>query len=363
MNWILALLFTLPLWTAPVDSRTSDQWMAESPGRVYVNRGAHVAALDVKTGKPVWTAGVGALSAPAYFRGALAVPNIRGIRFLDAKTGALRRTYFLNGPSAVASTASAIVAAKYGTGITNAVFGFDAYGHVLWRQVIDTGYSAAIFSLGGDLAGIESFAHQSLTVIDARTGRITATIEAVGQIVGGGDRYLWLTIDNGGLEGVDLQTGSRSVYRGHVLSKAVSVEDYRAVAVMDGRLQVLDMRDNSSRPLRINGRWIGGPIDGNILVEAGGTLWVQSLKPNAKPVRVARYASNSILTTSDRDRAFVALANGTILTVDMISKKLLQAIETPCRIFEGVTASGARTLVHCDRDATHSQVVAFRRAL
>jgi hypothetical protein len=89
---------------------------------------------------------------------------------------------------------------------------------------------------------------------------------------------------------------------------------------------------------------------------------VQSLDSNAKPVRFAAYASNSILATSDHARAVVALADGTVLTIDMSTGKLLQAIETPCRIFEGVTASGTRTLVHCDRDAAHSQIVAFGRA-
>ena len=50
-----------PTWTAPIDSRTTEQWLSESAGVVYGARGGKVVAVDLHTGRTRWTASVAAV--------------------------------------------------------------------------------------------------------------------------------------------------------------------------------------------------------------------------------------------------------------------------------------------------------------
>jgi len=114
--------------------------------------------------------------------------------------------------------------------------------------------------------------------------------------------------------------------------------------------------------LRIDGRWIGGPIAGKILIERGDGLYVQPLAPDGKAVRVARYGSPSRIVAADRAIAYVGLLDGEILAIDMRKARIVQKAATPCRIYEGFTANGTTSIVHCDSDARRSQLVALARA-
>jgi hypothetical protein len=131
--------------------------------------------------------------------------------------------------------------------------------------------------------------------------------------------------------------------------------------VIDGRLHAIDIASGTDTRLRIYGRWIGGPIAGKILIERSDGLYVQPLSPAAKATRVARYTAESRIVASGRGIAYVGLLDGEIMAIDMRTARLVQKISTPCRFYEGFTASGTTSIVQCDSDATHSRLVAFKR--
>jgi hypothetical protein len=199
-------------------------------------------------------------------------------------------------------------------------------------------------------------------VLDAKNGNAVAQAAYVDSLIGADGRYLWFSVAGGGIKGLDLDTNRTIAVHGHVLPKGASVEHGRAVAVIDGRLHAIDVASNTDRKLHIDGRWIGGPIADKILIERGDGLYVQPLAANAKARRVARYTSESRIVAADRAIAYVGLANGEVIAVDMRAERTVQKISTPCRFYEGFTASGTTSIVHCDSDASHSRLVALVRA-
>ena len=363
---VLALLAsaTVPAWTVPVDSRTTAQWMAESPGRVYVIRDGSPAALDTTNGAVLWRAAdVHASGAPAYLRGAVAVPQGGRLLVLDASNGRVRATRILGGEVAVAAAPGALVAISYGSHAANFLAGFDPAGRMLWKRAIARTGNAILTALGGNAVAIEDYDTRDDVIFDATDGKAVAQATSVNSIIGNDGRYVWFSVVDGGIKGLDLDTNRSIALHGHVLAKGASVEHAVAVAVIDGRLHVIDLRTQSDARLRVDGRWIGGPVAGKILVERGDGLYVQPLSSSEKAVRVARYTSESRIVASDNFIAYVGLLNGTVLAIDMRAGRLVQRTQTPCRFYEGFTASAGTAIVHCDAGDNRSQLVAFPRAL
>jgi outer membrane protein assembly factor BamB len=359
---IALLLAALLSWTAPVDSRTMPQWLAESPGRVYAIQDGHLAALSAANGDVLWTNPVAAADAPAYLRGTLAVPTGNGLAFIEARSGRTIVVLHAPGSVSVAPGSSAIVAVHYGDGTSAWAAGYDRHARVLWTRRLERTENMQVYPIAGDAVAVFDLWKNAALVLDAKTGNAVAQATYVDSLIGQDGRYLWFSVAGGGIKGLDLDTNRTIAVHGHVLPKGASVEHGRAVAVIDGRLHVIDLRSGTDRRLRIDGRWIGGPIAGKILVERGDGLYVQPITGSGRARRVVRYSSESRIVAADRSIAYVGLLNGRIIAIDMRTERAVQNIWTPCRFYEGFTASGTTSVVHCDSQSGHSQLVAFARA-
>lgn len=357
---ILAAIFSLFTWIAPIDSRTGGEWVAEAPGRVYALRDHRVVAIDRSSGKTVWQSTHAFDSAPVALRGLIAVVQGDDLVFLD-DAGKERKRIAHAHVFALAATSGTIAAlsnVKPGVALTT----YDAATRVRVHERINARGGERLYALGGNALGI--MVERNMLVLDAMDGKAVAMATNVDELVGADGRYLWFTVINGGLKGLDLWTDRSVALHGSIIRDAVRVEHHRAVAVIDGRLQTIDLAANAtSAPLKIVGRWVGGPLNGQIFTERSDGMYMQALTPNSKAVRIARYGGDSRIVTSDRRVAFIGLADGTVFVIDTQTRKQLAKISTPCRIYEGFTASGKTSIVHCDSDKTRSQLVGFQRFL
>lgn len=195
---------------------------------------------------------------------------------------------------------------------------------------------------------------------DAATGRAVASAADADTLVGSDGRYVWFTVREGGIKGLDLNTNRTFVMHNQIERGQAIAEHNRAVAVIGGRLTLIDLHTQQSSPLHIDGRWIGGPVDGKIFIERGDGLYLQSIDPGATAFRVAGYKSEARYVTSDRSVGYVGHRDGTMLVIDLDRDRLLHRYATGCNFYEGVTASGNSAVVHCDA-GTQSQLVGFTR--
>ncbi len=350
------VLYDVPSWTVGIDSRTTDQWLAEAPGSVFaINRG-NLVAIDTATGEIRWKSPLRPQGAPAVTHGALAVATDRGLAFLDPARGSTRRVLTGVGATSLAGSPSTIVAFN---SHTSELCAFSASGVRHWCRELGTYYrDGTVFGLGGNLVAVSSNA--GWVFFDAANGRAVASAADADTLVGSDGRYVWFTVREGGIKGLDLDTNRTFVMHNQIERGQVIAEHQRAVAVIGGHLTLIDLQTRQSSPLHIDGRWIGGPVDGKIFIERGDGLYLQSIEPGAKAVRVAAYNSEARYVTSDRSTGYVGLRNGTVLVIDLEQDKLLHKYATTCDFYEGVTASGATTVVHCD-SGTQSRLVGFSR--
>lgn len=337
-----------PTWSLPVDSRTAAEWMAEGPGSIYALAHGHLAAIDASNGRVRWSSDRVASGAPAVVHDAVVIPASHQLLWLRALDGQVMRTLPLRSDALLVSGSSSIVAALPDEG---RVMGFDARGVRVWSRSVDISQSTRIFSVGGDAVAILPNGYSTTALIlDARDGKPVASATHVDDLVGADGRYLWFGVDVGGIKGLDLDTNRRFVLHGAMIKGAVRVEHGLAVAVVDGRLQYVDLSgDGKAHRLHIDGRWIGGPIGGKILVERGDGLYVQALNANSGH-RVAAYPGDSVVTAADRGIAYVGRRDGEVLAVDVRTEQLTRTITTPCRFFEGFSATGKTMVVHCDAE-------------
>jgi hypothetical protein len=142
---------------------------------------------------------------------------------------------------------------------------------------------------------------------------------------------------------------------------AARVEHGIAVAVIDGRMTRVDLTNGTQQVLKVDGRWIGGPSDGQIFLERGDGMYVRGLAPIAKQRRVARYSGQARFVAADRNVGMIAMEDGRIFVIDVATARPLATIETPCTYYEGFAANDNTTLVHCDDAAAVSHLVAFDR--
>jgi outer membrane protein assembly factor BamB len=357
-----------PTWTATIDSRTTPQWLSESAGAVYGTRGGKVVALDLHTGRTRWTSSVAAVGRSASGGGFVVSPTREGVTFIDARDGRVRNAVRLRpiamnvpaGPAGVASSSTGFVAVEHSaTGVT--VHGYTFAGTNRWTKHYRFDASIdRIEWLGGDAVGLRH--GDELLVLDGRDGRAVAQTDGLDTLIGADGRYLWFNVVNGGIKGLDLTTNRTVVLHGSVVHGAARVEHGIAVAVVDGRLQRLDLRrDGHSGPLAIHGRWVGGPAAGRIFVERDNGMFVRALDDRAPERRVATYHEESRIVAADGRIAMIGMKDGRIYVVDLTRAQQLAVIDTPCRAYEGFAASDETTLVHCDAEADVSTLVAFPR--
>lgn len=361
----------MPRWVVPIDSRTTDQWLSEDAGVVYGARDGRLVALDMRDGHVVWRAAVAPETKSAVRGGAVATPTAHGLVFLRARDGRVVRrialeagaeraaTFPASSPIVAASPSGFVSVTRTATGVEARGWTFD--GRPRWVKRFRGAPFGTLLPLGGDALGLTVEGSGDLLAIDARDGRAVAAADGVDSLIGADGRYLWFNVVGGGIKGIDLDTNRSLALHGSIVHGAARVEHGVAVAVVDGRLTRLDLRTGTTAPLKVDGRWIGGPSDGRIFIERGDGVYVRDLTPGGRQVRVARYDGQARIVAADRGVGMVAMEDGRIFVVDVAAARPLATIATPCVAYEGFAASGDTTLVHCD-DANHvSKLVAFDR--
>ncbi|HWT04221.1 MAG TPA: hypothetical protein VN224_00560 [Xanthomonadales bacterium] len=354
-----------PRWVAPIDSRNRDQWLSESAGVVYGARSGRLVAIELRSGGTRWIAPVAVVGRSASGGGFVAAPSAHAVSFIDARNGRTAATRRIGANPGVASYSDgfvAIVAAPSGATVARA-FAFD--GTPRWTKTFAFGADPErVVSLGGDAVGLRG--RDAILVIDGRDGRAVAQTDGIEDLIGADGRYLWFNVVHGGIKGLDLDRNRSRALHGSIVKGAARVEHGVAVAVIDGRLQKIDLtRDDGDAAaigvMRVDGRWVGGPTAGRIFLERGDGMYVRALDDRAKPQRVARYTGESRIVAVDGRRAMIGMESGIIFVVDVTSGKQLAQIDTTCRAYEGFAASGTTSIVHCDDETHAAQLVAFDR--
>jgi len=349
-------------WNVPIDSRSEDQWVTTRRNRVFTLRSGHVVALDRASGRLVWQSRGVVQSRPALGGDAIySVIEHGTIVVLDANTGLERGRRAMKPPATAIPTllsAAFGAVAIYPEGMHARIDGLQGASHPLWTRRIRFDAAARPFSLGGNAIGFLSPMHGDILILDARTGRALAATDGVYGIVGSDGRYVWLGVGGGGLKGLDLFTGKTIAFHNSIVQGAVRVEHGIAVAVVDGRLMRMDLASEASVPLIIDGRWIGGPANGQLFIERGDGVYLQPLA-GGRARRIATHVTDSPLVTADRTTGYVSAIDGTVDVVDLRDGSVVARWGTGCRIFEGIARAADTTLVHCDRSATDSRLLAF----
>ena len=354
-----------PRWVAPIDSRNTDQWLSESAGVVYGARNGRLVAIDLRSGGTRWIAKVGVVGRSASGGGFVAAPTANAVSFIDARNGRTAVTRRIGERPGVASYSSGFVAVVAQPGGVTVARAFSFDGTPRWTNRYRFGSDPQrIVSLGGDAVGLRG--RDAILVIDGRDGRGVAQTNGVEDLIGADGRYLWFNVINGGIKGLDLDRNRSRALHGSIVKGAARVEHGVAVAVVDGRLQKIDLTRGGDDEaavtyMHVDGRWVGGPTAGRIFLERGDGMYVRALGDRAKSRRVARYTGESRIVAVDGRRAMIGMESGTIYVVDVASGKQLAQIGTTCRAYEGFAASDGTTIVHCDDETHAAQLVAFDR--
>ena len=350
---------TAPRWIVPIDSRTTDQWLSEGAGVVYGARDGRLVALDMRDGHVVWASHVATVTKSAVSGDAVAAPTASGVVFLRARDGAVVHRSALGSAPIVASAAAGFVSVvRTRTGVEARGWTFD--GRPRWARSYRGAPFGTLLQLGGNAVGLVDAGSGNLLVIDGGNGNGVAATDGVDTLIGADGRYLWFNVLGGGVKGLDLDTNRTVALHGSVVRGAARVEHSVAVAVVDGRLVRLDLRTGTQVPLKVDGRWIGGPADGRIFIERSDGVYVRDLSPRGEQRRVARYAGQARLVAADRNIGMIAMHDGRIFVVDLPKARPLATIQTTCTAYEGFATSDSTTLVHCDKDRD-SELVAFDR--
>ena len=351
---------TAPRWSVPIDSRTTDQWLSEDAGVVYGARDGKLVALDMRDGHVRWRAAVRPATKSAAYRGAVAAPTDTGLVFLRARDGRVLRSLRLAGSPIVAAAPSGFVSVtRTTTGVEARGWTFD--GRPRWTRHYRYAPFGTLLPLGGDAIGLTVPGSGDLLAIDARTGNALASADGVDTLIGADGRYLWFNVVGGGIKGIDLNTNRALALHGSIVHGAARVEHGIAVAVVDGRLTRLDLTRGTTQPLKVDGRWIGGPAGGRIFIERGDGTYVRDLTADGRQRRVARYRGEARIVAADGRVGMIAMEDGRIFVVDVTTAQQLATVETQCVAYEGFAASDGTTLVHCDDSAHVSHLVAFER--
>jgi hypothetical protein len=346
----------VPSWTVAIDSRDKPGvWLAAAKNVAFPTRDALLIAVDLRSGRTIWTSSIVPANHVVVGARRLFVPVADGYLVVDPSTGTVLARRAI-GAGVELAGAGATVVVHQGT----ALRGMNEDGRTLWSRDLPV---AARFMqpLGGRAVGFFDLTRGAMLVLDAASGNAVADVDGVNELVGADGRFLWFTVIGGGLKGIDLTTDRSIVVHDSIVNGAARVEHGIAVAVIGGRLSLLDLRGSRDpQALRIVGRWVGGPAGGTIFVERGDGLYAQRID-STRATRVAAYRGQARLITSDGKIAFVGLADGRVFTFDVARARLLAQVQTSCHFYEGFKQTGAATLVHCDDLGARSQLVGLPR--
>jgi outer membrane protein assembly factor BamB len=346
-------------WSVPIDSRTTDQWLVEADGTIYGPRAGRLVAIDLHNGTMRWRSDVAIVGQGGTHGRTVLAPTVRGLAFVRAADGHTIRTVALGSEPLVAASGTGFVSVTKTTPHDVLIEGWDDGGVLRWHHTYRAPYGK-LMRLGGDAIGLTTQSNGTLLVLDARDGRPVAQTGGIDDLIGADGRYLWFNVIGGGIKGLDLDTARTLALHGSVVRGAARVEHGVAVAVVDGRLQRIDLVDDRITPLHVDGRWVAGPTDGRIFLERGDGMYVQRLG-DQRARRIARYHGESRLVAADGTIAMVAMEDGRVYVVDVARERRLATISTLCRSYEGFAASDHTTLIHCDGDENVSLLVGFPR--
>lgn len=351
---LIASSGSAPIWNVAIDSRTEQQWVAESPNTVFAVQNEHVIAIDSATGTIRWRSEAQSEGGPAYARGSVAIPIENGIVFVDAQSGHERARLRFDDTPTLSGSSSNIVAllprdAK--------VVGCSPSGTIVWTRDYGTGGLQRLLHLRDNAVAVQTW--RETIVIDAQNGNAVAVADGADEIVGFDGRYLWFTVLQGGVKALDLDTNRSIALHNSIVRNAVRVEHGIAVAVVDGRLKTIDLSSGKVEPLRIDGRWVGGPLAGKIFIERGDGLYIQDIR-SPRAHLLARFDSDVALMASDGRNAIAGLRDGTVLVIDAQTNRVLSKFASGCDFYEGFAARAKTMLVHCDK-AQASHLLAFDR--
>jgi outer membrane protein assembly factor BamB len=340
-------------WVAPIDSRDRPgDWVAVRDNVAYVARDGRVEALDLTDGHVRWSTRMAASNHIVARSKRVLVPVANGYVILDRATGAVTARRVMGANVEFAGTTHFLM--LHDETLLRGIS--DDGTRTLWERRLPVTDRFAQ-PVGDDAVGLFDTRRSTVLVIDAANGHAVASVDGVDELVGADGRYLWFNVRNGGIKGVDLRENRTVVVHDSIVRGAVRVEHGVAVAVLHGRLSVLDLRTGARpKPLHVIGRWIGGPVDGRIFLERSDGLYEQALD-SAKTARVARYTGQSRIVTSDGRHAFVGLEDGQIFTIDVADAREIGETQTSCRAYEGFKVLSAQAFVHCDDASARSQFV------
>ncbi len=327
---------------------------------MYGARDGKLVAIDLRSGRVRWRAAVEPATKSAVRGDAVAAPTAGGLVFLRARDGrVVRRVALRASPIVAGAPAGFVSVTRTDTGVETR--GWTGDGRPRWVRRYRAAPFGTLLALGGNAIGLTQEGTGDLLALDATNGNAMASADGVDALIGADGRYLWFNVVGGGIKGIDVDRNRSLALHGSIVRGAARVEHGVAVAVVDGRLTRLDLVAGTTAPLKVDGRWIGGPTAGRIFLERGDGVYVRDLSPNGRERRVARYAGQARTVAADGAVGMIGMEDGRIFVVDVASARQLATIDTPCVAYEGFAASDGTTLVHCDDAAHASKLVAFTR--
>jgi outer membrane protein assembly factor BamB len=348
-------------WSLTIDSRNAaGPWLSVARGLVYCVRDGHVVAIDLRTGRIRWRSNVAVESRPALGGDTLYLPIAHGVIALDSRTGReTGRRRFERTPTLLGagSTAVAIVNVERRGGESVSLFGFRDRLVPCWQRQLAAQWDRAD-TIGNATLLLWETTGTGVMALDAGNGDVAAATDGVEDYVGRDRRTLWFSVAGGGLKSLDLDTNRSAAVHNAIVRGAVRVEGATAVAVVSGRLTSIALPGGAQTPLRIVGRWVGGPSNGNIFVARSDGTYAQPLA-GGKPIRLAVNTSDTRFLTATGRKAYFATNDGGIVAADLASLAPTRKFASSCRFVEGLRVTADSALVHCDDIRMRSRLYAF----
>ena len=350
------VLYDVPPWTIGVDSRSTDQWLAEAPGSVFATSHGNLIAIDSATGNLRWKSTLQAQGAPAVRRTVRCSRDAWRARVSRFGSGSTRRVLSGVNTTSLAGSPSTVVAFD---NQTSRLCGLSAA-----RQRRGAEISAYTTEMGrsSDWAVISSPFLQMPAgrYFDAANGRAVAAAADADTLVGSDGRYVWFTVREGGVKGLDLDTNRTFVMHNQIERGQVHCRTRSRGGRSRWAPALIDLQTQQSSQLHIDGRWIGGPVDGKIFIERGDGLYLQSIDPACEEHFALQRTRAKRAMSRATDRSDTWAPRRHHARHRSGAGPALAPFATGCNFYEGVTASGKTTVVHCDA-GTQSQLVGFAR--
>lgn len=343
-------------WHVAIDSRDTDQWLSVRGGTIFTLRGGHVVAIDEQRGTTRWTSAMTVSGRPAIAGASVYAPQRSGMVVLATATGAvIGHVAFPDRPLLLTTDTMAVARINTTGGATFA--GFAGGVNARWTHSIE-GTFDRMDDAGED--AVLAFGQATTTDVvafDARSGAVAAATHGVDALIGRDHRWLWFSVEGGGLKGLDLDTNRTRVLHNDIVRGAVKVEGSTAIAVIDGRLSRIALPGGAVTPLHIDGRWVGGPAHGTIFVSRDDGTYAVRLSDRFTKRLVTKTADTRFLTSSGLN-VYFATNDGSIVVADLARLRPLVRWPTSCSFVEGVHVVAHGALVHCDVGLT-SRLYAF----